>query len=567
VARRDRELISATSATPGAVSARTGRSPARLIGVVPAVFLGLFFLVPLVAVLDAGLRTQGEWRAAEALDIATAARTWRLMTFTAAQAVLSSVATLVIGLPLAFVLARFRFPGAALLRSLLLVPFVLPTVVVGAAFVALIGPRGALGIELTGTLPALIAAHVFLNLAVVVRTVGSLLAQLDPRAEDAARTLGASRWGAFRTVTLPLVMPAVVAAGVVVTLFCFTSFGLVQVLGAGRLRTVEVEIYRATLFDLDLTAAAVLALLQLLAVIGLLLVVERTQRRRDVAARLVDPRQVRRAPRGAERPIVALIAVAGAVIAVVPLAVLVLGSFRTEAGWTTAAWQALFTDTGSTAFIDPWVAIRTSLTSAAAAALLAVIVGVCAAYAVRRPSAVDVGGSAHRPGVDAILMLPLGTSAVTVGLGLFLALDTPPIDLRDSWVLVPIAQALVAVPFVVRILVPSLRGIDPRLLAAARTLGASPGQAERTVVWPVLRIPLAVASGFAFAVAFGEFGATAFLARADAPTLPVAIARLLSRPGELLAGQAYAASVLLMVVTLVVVLLVDRVRASSLGEF
>jgi thiamine transport system permease protein len=164
-------------------------------------------------------------------------------------------------------------------------------------------------------------------------------------------------------------------------------------------------------------------------------------------------------------------------------------------------------------------------------------------------------------------MLPLGTSAVTVGLGLFLALDTPPVDLRDSWALVPIAQALVAIPFVVRILLPALRSVDPRLVAAARTLGASSGQAERTVVWPVLRIPLAVASGFAFAVALGEFGATAFLARADAPTLPVAIARLLSRPGELLAGQAYAASVLLMLVTLVVVLLVDRVRASSLGAF
>jgi thiamine transport system permease protein len=539
---------------------QAGRS---LIAAVPVVFLGLFFLVPLAAVLTTGLRPDGVWAGAAALEVLGADRTWRLLTFTAGQAVLSAAATLAIGLPLAIVLARYRFPGSTLLRSLLLVPFVLPTVVVGAAFVALIGPRGVLGIDLVGTLPALIAAHVFLNLAVVVRTVGSLLAQLDPRAEEAARTLGATRWGAFRTVTLPLIAPAVIAAGVVVTLFCFTSFGLVQILGAGRLRTLEVEIYRATLFDLDLTAAAVLAILQLVAVITLLIVVGRTARRRDVASRLVDPRQVARAPRGVERPVVAFVAVTGGLIALVPLVVLVLGSFRSDAGWTLASWRALFTDTGSTAFIDPLSAVRTSLLTALAAAALAVVVGLCAAYATR-----GAGESRSRgAGVDAVLMLPLGTSAVTVGLGLFLALDRPPLDLRDSWVLVPLAQALVAIPFVVRVLVPVLRGIDSRALAAARTLGATSAQAERTVVWPVLRIPLAVAAGFAFAVALGEFGATAFLARADAPTLPVAIARLLSRPGELLAGQAYAASVLLMLVTIVVVVLIDRVRASSLGEF
>jgi thiamine transport system permease protein len=165
-----------------------------------------------------------------------------------------------------------------------------------------------------------------------------------------------------------------------------------------------------------------------------------------------------------------------------------------------------------------------------------------------------------RPTLDAVLMLPLGTSAVTIGLGLFLALDTPPLDLRDSWWLVPIAQALVAVPFVVRILLPVLRGFDARLLDAAALIGATPSRARWTVQWPTLRVPALVAGGFALAIALGEFGATAFLARADAPTLPVAIARLLGRPGDALAGQAAAASVLLMVVVAVLILVLDRVR-------
>jgi thiamine transport system permease protein len=550
------------------------RSVPSITAVVPAAFLGLFFLVPIVAVLAAGFRPGGQWQVASALDVLTADRTWRLLGFTVLQAVLSALATLIVGLPLAFVLARFRFPGARLLRSLVVVPFVLPTVVVGAAFLALVGPKGLLGIDLSGTVAALIAAHVFLNLAVVVRTVGAVLGQLDPRAEDAARVLGATPWRAFRTVTLPVVRPAIVSSAVVVALFCFTSFGVVQILGAGELRTLEVEIYRTTLFDLDLTAAAMLALLQLATVIAMLVIVERLQRRRDVRQRYLDPEKVARSPRtGVERALVAVVASVGAVVVATPLAVLVLRSFRSDAGWTLAYWRGLFTDTGSTAFIDPLQAVRMSLATACVAAAIALVVGGCAAWAVarRRPSAgADHGQGVGRNGwltIDALLMLPLGTSAVTIGLGLFLALDQPPLDLRDSWWLIPIAQALVAVPFVIRVLLPVLRQFDTRLLDVASVLGAAPARARRAVEWPTLRLPMLVAAGFAFAVSLGEFGATAFLARADAPTLPVAIARLLGRPGDALAGQAYAAGVLLLIVTGTVIVVIDRVRSSSVGEF
>lgn len=536
--------------------------PGVLSTAVPAVFLAVFFVVPVIAVVLAGLRPGGSWEPAAFGDVLGASRTWRLLGFTAAQAALSAAATLLVGLPLAFVLARYRFRGASWLRSVVVVPFVLPTVVVGAAFLVLIGPTGLMGVDLTGTVWALVAAHVFLNIAVVVRTVGALLGQLDPRAEEAARALGATRWRAFRTVTLPLVAPAIVAATVVVTLFCFTSFGIVQILGAGELRTLEVEIYRTTAFDLDLAAAAVLALLQLACVVGLLVVVERLQGRRDVAQRMVAPDLVQRTPRGGEKAIVAIVAGVGAFIVLTPLLVLVLRSFRNASGWTLQNWVNLFTDTGSTAFVDPLRAVATSLTTAVVAASIALVVGALAAAALTAR-----GRGAAWASFDAVLMLPLGTSAVTVGLGLFLAFDQQPFDLRDSWWLVPIAQALVAVPFVVRVLLPVMRGFDRRYLDAARMLGASSARARRTIEWPALRAPMVVAAGFAFAISLGEFGATVFLARADAPTLPVAIARLLGRPGETTVGQAYAASVLLLVVTAFVVVVIDRARTTRLGEF
>lgn len=170
-------------------------------------------------------------------------------------------------------------------------------------------------------------------------------------------------------------------------------------------------------------------------------------------------------------------------------------------------------------------------------------------------------------GFDALLMLPLGVSAVTVGFGFLITLDRPPLDLRASWWLVPLAQALVGVPFVVRTMLPVLRAVDGRLREAAAVLGASPWRVWREVDLPLVRRALLIAAGFAFAVSLGEFGATVFIARPDQPTLPVAVARLLGRAGELNYGQAMALSTILMVVCAGALLLLERARTDHSGEF
>ena len=169
-------------------------------------------------------------------------------------------------------------------------------------------------------------------------------------------------------------------------------------------------------------------------------------------------------------------------------------------------------------------------------------------------------------GFDALLMLPLGVSAVTVGFGFLITLDKPPLDLRTSWILVPLAQALVGVPFVVRTMLPVLRAVDARLREAAAVLGASPLRAWREVDFPLVRRALLVAAGFAFAVSLGEFGATVFIARPDNPTLPVAVARLLGRSGDLNYGQAMALSTVLMLVCAVSLLLLERIRTDRSGS-
>jgi thiamine transport system permease protein len=200
------------------------------------------------------------------------------------------------------------------------------------------------------------------------------------------------------------------------------------------------------------------------------------------------------------------------------------------------------------------------------ATLLAMLLGLMVAVLVsRRPRA----RSRRRvlAALDAAFMLPLGVSAVTLGFGFLITLDRPPLDLRSSAVLVPIAQALVALPLVVRTLAPVLRSVDQRQRQAAASLGASPLRVAMTVDLPVVWRPVLAAAGFAFATSLGEFGATSFLARPDRPTLPVAIYQLISRPGEDSFGTALAASVVLGLATVGVMAVVQRLRLGSVGGF
>ncbi|MFF9866795.1 ABC transporter permease [Streptomyces sp. NPDC013953] len=537
--------------------------------VLPVAFFAVFFAYPVAAIVGRGLRADdGGWQLGRLGEVLGRPDIADVLWFTTWQAFASTALTLLIGLPAAYVFARLDFPGKQVLRAVVTVPFVLPTVVVGTAFLALVGRGGLLdelwGVRLDTTVWAILLAHVFFNYAVVVRTVGGLWAQLDPRQEEAARVLGASRFGAWRRVTLPALAPAVAAAALMVFLFTYTSFGIVQILGGPAYRTLEAEIYRQTAQLLDLPTAAVLTLLQFAAVGAILAVHAWTVRRRETALRLVDAAQTARRPRGAGQwALLGGVLLTVVLLLLLPLGVLVQRSFGGGSGGLGFYRALQDADAGGGTFLVPPVeAIGNSLQYALAATAVALVVGGLAAAALTRRAGRLVRG------FDALLMLPLGVSAVTVGFGFLITLDEPPLDLRSSWILVPLAQALVGVPFVVRTMLPVLRAVDERLREAAAVLGASPLRAWREVDLPLVRRALLVAAGFAFAVSLGEFGATVFIARPDNPTLPVAVARLLGRPGELNYGQAMALSTILMAVCAVALLLLERIRITERsGEF
>jgi thiamine transport system permease protein len=244
-----------------------------------------------------------------------------------------------------------------------------------------------------------------------------------------------------------------------------------------------------------------------------------------------------------------------------PLVVLVERSLHTAGGYGFGFFRALGEPgrTG-TLIVDPGAAVSASVRYAAAATVIALAVGLTAA------ATVAYGRGRTSRWFDALLMLPLGTSAVTIGFGFLVALDAP-IDLRASPWLVPIAHGLVAMPFVVRSVVPVMRSVRTRLREAAAVLGAAPGRVWREVDLPIVGRAALVAAGFSLAVSLGEFGATTFVARPGSPTIPLAIVRFLGLPGTLNAGRAMAMSVILMAVTMAAVALIERFRVAGVGEF
>jgi len=534
------------------------------LALVPVLVLVVFFVVPVAGMLALGLWPDGELDLAGVAEVLARPRVHRVLWFTLWSSTVGTGLTLLLGVPSAYVLHRLSFPGVRLLRAALLVPFVLPTVVVGVAFRQLIsegGPLGMLGLD--GSAAAIVAALVFFNVAVVIRAVGTAWEGLDPRPAEAAAALGASPVRVLVTVTLPRLRPAIVSAATVVFLFCATAFGVVLTLGGLRYSTVETEIYLLTTQLLDLRAAAALSLLQLLTVTVLLLLAHRTRRHQVPVARSA-PRPVRPGRRDLPALLILLLVVA---LAALPLGTLVAGSLQVGDGWSLANYRALATTGQREAILVPVTdALVNSLRIAVDATWISLLLGLLVAVVVTRRSHTPAEGRV-RSVLDGFFMLPLGVSAVTLGFGLLITLDQPPLELRDSPLLVPIAQALVALPLVVRTIVPVLAGIDDRQRQAAASLGAAPWRAVLSVDLPVVRKPLLAAAGFAFAISLGEFGATSFLARDEHPTLPIVIYRLLAHPGAQNYGMALAASVVLATTTALVMLAVERLRVRSVGAF
>jgi thiamine transport system permease protein len=436
--------------------------------------------------------------------------------------------------------------------------------VVAAAFNSLLGPRGFVfllsssSFPFQGTLTAIIVAHVFYNTTIIIRIVGSALSRLDPKLEHAARSLGADSFHTWWRVILPLLRPSLLSAALLVFLFDFTSFGVILLLGGTNFSTLEVEIYLRVLKLPNLPLAALLSVIQLVFTLVISFFYSRflAQTSTQTTPRFSTsqpPKTIR------EKIFVVTFAILLTSFFLLPLASLPLRSVtRLEAdrgdrtqvqyGSTADYYQELFINRrGSLFYVPPFQATVNSLGFAALTVLFSLLLGFPVAFALAKPTLLEKI-------LDPLILLPLGSSAVMLGLGFIITFGRA----LASPIFIPIAHTLIAFPFVVRALQPAIASIPERLRHAASMLGASPFRVWQTVDFPILRRATLTAATFAFTVSLGEFGATLLLSRPELPTIPVAISRFLSQPGGLNYGQAMAMSTILMGITILGILIIEK---------
>ena len=537
--------------------------------VVPLLFLGIFYFYPLTSIFFLSFMPEGVFDITKLYKLVSTGYYAGVLWFTIWQAAVSTLLTLIIALPGAYVFARYDFKGKALLQNLATIPFVLPTVVIAAAFHALLGPRGLVNmilmslfqleipvIQMDQTVWFFLLAHVFYNYTVILRIVGGFWSRLPKNLMESARMLGASDTKVFLTITLPLLKPAILAASLLVFVFCFTSFGVVLILGGPRFATLEVEIYRQALHLFNLPMASALALIQMAFTFGLIAIYTRLEQKVAVSLTLPGSQNRGQKIQTPKERIFVLVNILGMVLLLgAPLMALLFQSVLTENGPSLVYYASLLENkTTSILYVAPITAIANSLGYAFGATLIALILGWF--------SAAFLVGSKEKWSMvlDPVFMLPLSTSAITLGFGFVIALDEPPLNLRSSIFLPAVAHAMVAFPFVIRSILPAWRSIPQNLRDAASLLGASPLRTWVTIDWPILRRALMVGAVFAFAISMGEFGATVFVVRPQTPTIPLAIFRYLNHPGSLNYGQAMAMSCMLMITTSVGFLFLEKIK-------
>lgn len=248
---------------PGPRREVSGRLPWML--VLPAVAGLVFLVLPL-----AGLLIRAPWPTL--LERLAEPQVLEALRLSLVSATVATVVCLLLGVPLAWLLARVEFPGRRLVRALVTVPLVLPPVVGGVALLLVLGRRGlvgqwleaSFGITLPFTTAGVVVAEAFVAMPFLVISVEGALRGADRRFEEAAATLGASRWTVFRRVTLPMVMPGVVAGAVLCWARALGEFGATITFAGnfpGTTRTMPLAVYLA--LETEPEAAIVLSLVLL----------------------------------------------------------------------------------------------------------------------------------------------------------------------------------------------------------------------------------------------------------------------------------------------------------------
>lgn len=556
----------------------------------PLVFLMVFFYYPLAGVLQEGVIDEAGPTLQYLKEIFRDSYFRRIILFTAEQALLSTLAAILLGLPWAYILTRYDFPGKKLARAFTIVPFVLPPITVALGFILLFGHNGVLNrwlmalfsldkppLRILYSLQGIVLAHAFYNAPIIARFVNAAWERLDPSYEEQARALGASPFHVFKDVTLPMLMPSLLSGSALAFIYSFLSFPIVLTLGGAQFSTIEVAIYHQVMtrpdIELGYKMGAALALvgiaLSLAFAYGYIRIqglyarqIETTKPPKTVplfsvgkfTSYQVDKLKSHNVPTVLGKLVLVFFILLSAFFFIGPMLAVFFDSITRE--WAgqrtfTVYWYSFIFRPDYDAIIgaSPLGSILNSLAFALTTMLVGLIVGTPLAFVIAR------FGFRGRRLFDTLIMAPLGISSIALAFGLLRVFLRWPFALLGPWVAIVIAHSISAYPFVIRAMAPVLESVDRTLVEAARSLGASRWMAFKTIELPLIAIGALVGAVFAFAISIGETSATLMLSQPGLKTMPVVVYNFLSAR---IFGAASAMSVLLIITVGAAFVVIER---------
>ncbi len=496
--------------------------------------------------------------------------------FTLFQAFISTIITLLIGIPIAWQLGRYEWPFQTLIRSLLTMPFVMPSIVAAMGFLHIIGENGLdIRKDSETWLTVLIIAHAWFNLSLVIRFCEPVLSTLDPSLEEQIRLLpsGKTKWGRFRHLWYPIMIPSIAAAACMTFVFSFTSFALVKwiTLGENTLESMMADIGSSAGIQGHMVSKneVILAssLIQFTILLFSLWLMAWLQNKRQNLLPTSSEKIVKK-----RNPSGWAIIFPAICFAILPLLTIVISSFRvTESNldssrryWSTDGWSYAFSATNS--LPSAWDALYNSLGYALICLLIALPLGWILAQTIR-----DLEKTHPKIArfLDVFTMLPFAISSAMIGLGVMLGMiKIDPEFFYSIWITPVLAHIMITTPFVVRIMLPAIRSLDDKYDECGQTLGLSKFKRFFLIKVPMLRGSILVAAIFTIAMSLGEFGASWVVTRnSDWTTLPILIDSIRDFPYNepLIAPAANAISTVLMLIALILFISTEKFRPKKDG--
>ena len=507
-------------------------------------FIILLFYLPLSLVFKSALFPgEGNFTLKNITNVLSSPYNRHIIFFTISQATISTIFAILIGLPGAWLLATKEFPGKKVLKAVSSVPFVLPSILVVLGFVIFFGNNGYLNRLIMGvtglenpplkilySMKAIILAHGFYNFPIVIRLVSSLWEKLDPSLANAAMAMGAGRVRLFFTITLPQIIPAVLASAALIFVFCFTSFAIILVLGGGpAYTTLEVEIYRQVRISLNMEAAAALSLTGILITLVFVYINVHFQSSLNYHEDIGNQdhlnekkkKNVHKFKPGIGIYIVFItLLVAAPVISVIIKSFIIPNSEIKGFIFSSSAYSEIFKKSTISYGITILEAIGNSISYAFYTVIFSILLGTLVSYILKGKS--KVSGI-----LDTLFMLPISVSSVILGLGYLKIMNYIEGPFRSSPILIILAHTVIAFPFVTRAVKPVMDKIKPELIHAALSLGETPFRVFISIELPLIKSAIFAGAAFAFAISIGEMNATILLASENTITIPLMMYRLI----------------------------------------